>query len=136
MSSATETPATYPPIPAGTWTRLDGNHLQWLSEPARGGCRSVLRLSGGTHPDTGEDFAALQLVIAEDIDPDDSATIREAMEDAEICILPATALPYLHKAIGHIIGVQADRIIAAAADGAEPPPGPATDHLEAGDRHA
>lgn len=106
------TTATAPPLPAGTWNRLDGNHLLWISDtdPAFG--TDLLRLTGGTHPDSGEYFATIQIATThDDVDPADSESVGEALEYSAICVLPATALPYLHKAIGAIIGAQAEKIV-------------------------
>ena len=105
----TDTTAAIPPLLAGTWQRLDGNRLQWISEPAEWGTRDLLRLGAGKHPESGH-FVSLELAHAEDIDVSDAEAVDEAFENASIIILPANALPYLHKALGAIIAAESRRV--------------------------
>ena len=107
----TDTTAAVPPLLAGTWERLDGNRLQWISEPAEWGTRELLRLSAGKHPESGGHFAMIEVASAEDLDPGDAEAVSEVFEhESTIVILPATALPYLHKALGAIIAAESRRV--------------------------
>jgi hypothetical protein len=91
---------TVPPPPAGTWERLDGNRLQWISDPAEWGTRELLRLTAGRHPDTGGHFVLIEVAATEDLDPGDAEAVNDEFEHSVPVILPAEALPYLHKAPG------------------------------------
>jgi hypothetical protein len=71
---------TVPPLPAGTWERLDGNRLQWISDPAGWGTRELLRLTAGRHPDTGTHFVLIEVAATEDLDPGDAEAVNDEFE--------------------------------------------------------
>jgi hypothetical protein len=106
----TDSTTTAPPLPAGTWTRLTGNKLQWVSDVQDGGTRELMRVTGGKHPDSGGYFAIFEVAYETD-GSDDPDAIESAFELSETCILPVEALLYLSKALGAIIGAASDQIM-------------------------
>jgi hypothetical protein len=101
-------------LPAGTWTRLTGSKLQWISDPiSDDGHREMMRLTGGKHPDSGGYFAVFETMshVFENAGDPEPGDVDAAFEFSEVCILPVEALLYLSKALGAIIGAASDQIM-------------------------